>query len=93
MKLRRRRILLLVLFLLALGGEALHTLHAHHDGSHCSVCSLQSHNVGTDTHADTVVTALYVSHETPATHTGLPYRFTILQTFYGRAPPLSISQA
>jgi len=88
MKIRRPRLLLLALFLLALSGEALHTLSAHHDASHCSVCSFQSHDVGTDGHADSGAAVLFIPHETPRLHAGLPCRFTVLQTLYGRAPPL-----
>ena len=87
MKIRRHRLLLLAFFLFALSGEALHTLSAHHDASHCSVCSLQSHNVGTDVHADGGVVRLYIPHETPLLHSGLPCRFTLIRPFDGRAPP------
>ena len=87
MKKRRLRLLLLVLFLLALSGEALHTLSAHHDASHCSVCSFQANNIGTDSHAETGVADLFVSHEAPRQHVGLAYRFTLSQTLFGRAPP------
>jgi hypothetical protein len=87
MKIRRLRLLLLALFLLALSGEALHTLSAHHDASHCSVCSFQSHNLGTDSHADSGMADLFIIHETPLPQTGLPCRLTAARTFLGRAPP------
>ncbi|MBD3801591.1 MAG: hypothetical protein IE886_09245 [Campylobacterales bacterium] len=45
---RTRRLLLLLLFLVALSGEALHTLSAHHDGSHCPVCTVASHAAAPD---------------------------------------------
>ncbi|UFS62045.1 hypothetical protein LOH54_10335 [Sulfurimonas sp. HSL-3221] len=45
---RTRRLLLLLLFLVALSGEALHTLSAHHDGSHCPVCTVAAHAAAPD---------------------------------------------
>jgi len=91
MKIRRLRLLLLALFLLALGGEALHTLSAHHDASHCSVCSFQANDVGTDCHADNAPAGLFIAHEAPRAPAGTFNRFTVLLTFFGRAPPLSLS--
>lgn len=91
MKIRRLRLLLLTLFLLALGGEALHTLSAHHDASHCSVCSFQANDVGTDCHADNGAGDVFIAHEAPRPPAGPFYRFTVLLTFFGRAPPLPLS--
>ncbi|MHC3995272.1 hypothetical protein ACXWTF_10620 [Thiomicrolovo sp. ZZH C-3] len=45
---RTRRLLLLLLFLVALSGEALHTISAHHDGSHCPVCTVTAHAAAPD---------------------------------------------
>jgi len=88
MKPRRQRFLLLLLFLLALGGEALHTLSAHHDASHCSVCTMQANDIGTDLHAENAPSALFVIHETPQRRTGLSVPVLAAPTLFGRAPPL-----
>lgn len=87
MKLRRYRLLLLFLFLAAMSGEALHTVSAHHDASHCSVCSFHSHSVGSDSHTETALGELYIPHETPQLHCGLSERLTFVTTLFGRAPP------
>jgi hypothetical protein len=89
MKHRRLRVLLFVLFLFALSGEALHTLHAHHDSSHCSACTHHSHFVGTDIHAGVGLAEIFIPHETPQRLKGLSCRYTFTQTLFGRAPPLS----
>ena len=80
--------LLLTLFLLSLSGEALHTLNAHHDAGHCSICTFQAHDVGADVHAESAASGLFISHEAPPLHIGLPHRTFSAQTLFGRAPPL-----
>ena len=47
---KRLRSLFLFLFIVALSADALHTLQAHHD----SICTLQSHAVGSDVEAANV---------------------------------------
>lgn len=91
MKTRRYRFLLSWLFVIALAGDALHTLHAHHDGSHCSICTLQSHDVGSDAHTDTVLAAVFLPHEIPLSYASEFILSQQPQTLFGRAPPLSIS--
>jgi len=84
---RNRRLLLLLLFLLALSGEALHTLSAHHDAQHCSVCTLQAHDVGNDLHAHHTLPDLFVPHETPQNPDALQHVPAVTRTLFGRAPP------
>jgi hypothetical protein len=91
MKTRRYRFLLSWLFVIALAGDALHTLHAHHDGSHCSICTLQSHSVGSDVHVDTVLASIFLPHETPLSFYSEFIPSHQPQTLFGRAPPVSIS--
>ena len=88
---KSRRLLLSLLFIIALAGDALHTLHAHHDGSHCSICTLQSHSTGSDAHAETALSAVFLPHDTPICLQSLPVPSALPQTLFGRAPPFPLS--
>lgn len=91
MKTRRYRMLLSLLFVFALAGDALHTLHAHHDGSHCTICTLQSHDVGNNVHAVNALGTVFVPHEAPISLYAAHPLCNQPQTIFGRAPPFSIS--
>ncbi len=84
---KRLRSLFLFLFIVALSADALHTLQAHHDSSHCSICTLQSHTVGSDVGAANVPDVLYIPHETPPFFAGLDWIEPDTSCLYGRAPP------